>query len=214
MIFLYFSRVQCDIRPSVLNNYNNVKSCYSYCLNMCSVEFQLIFTGLLVFTMRHSRASPVELSVTQLLSETQDKLGLVKYFNDQHLNKLCDHSILDDSSFKNLEPNNPVPCLCTVIYNVTIELENSSISVSDVNNTITLNTNNTSNNLLVYNVWKSVAKISPPLKLLMDPLDDLNKWQIVCSADYSLSNLSRLCHFLNVEVILLNNSTQKQREYK
>lgn len=180
---------------------------------MCSAEFQLIFTGLFVFTMRLSRALPVELSVAQLLSETQDKLGLVKYFNDQHLDKICDHSVLDDTGFKNLEPDNPVPCLCTVIYNVTIELENSGISILDVNNTITQTTNNTSNSLLVYNVWKNVAKISPPLKLLMDPLDDLNKWQIVCSAYYSLSNLSRLCHFLNVEVLLLNNSTQKQCEY-
>lgn len=178
---------------------------------MYTIECPLIFTSLLVLLMQFSNAFPVEMSVNKLMSNTQDKLDLVKYFNELKLNELCEYSILDDNKFKKLEPINPVPCLCTVIYNTTKELESSNISIFDVNTAKSKSKIN--DDLTAYNTWKNVTILSHSLKLLMDPLDNLTKWQMICHSGYSIFNRSVLCQFLNLEVILLNYSKQKQCEY-
>lgn len=180
---------------------------------MHTVECQLIFAGLLILLMQLSNALPLGSSINELISNSSDKLGLVKYFNELKLDMYCNNSLLDNDDFKKLEPIDPSQCLCTVIYNMTKELESSNISISDVKAAKLQTKINYESDEKTFQIWKNVTKLSPSLKLLMEPLNDIKAWKFVCHKDYSMENLGLLCQFLNVEIMLLYNSTHKLCEY-
>lgn len=161
------------------------------------------FAGLLIVVqLGNSLVLPQQTVSELIVSDSNDKLGLVKYFKQLELDKFCTSPVLDDDSFKKYEIKNIVPCLCTVIYRIVKELASYNVKITDVE--LAKNeTDNSKFNDVTYKVWKSVSNTSPSLKLLMDSLVDVTQWEKVC---YSIVNkiVGPFCKFLNVEVVLLH----------
>jgi len=176
---------------------------------MITVGRRLILAGLIVVTLQIKNVSmaPTEKTVSQLMMSSADKfskLGLLNYFEDLNLNKYCNFPLLDVNSFKAVENEFVFQCFCTVIYNVSNELDYNLVNSIDLE--IAKNTTNDHKfkDETIYGMWKNVTKISQSMKLLMDPLDNVIRWNKVC---YNLKNeLHSYCKFLNVEVLLLQNS--------
>lgn len=178
---------------------------------MDSINVQLICVGLLAIIQFGSAGTVPDKTVTQLMvSNLPDKSGLVDYFNELDLPKHCKLPLLDKNNFKKFENEDVVPCLCTVIYNMFLELKSKVVNVLDVEEAKNKTNNYKYNDPIVYNIWKEVTNISPSLKLLMDPLVDITKWNTIC---YNINEvLYPYCKFLNVEVLLLYNTMQKPKE--
>jgi len=172
------------------------------------------FAGLLIVVQLGNGLMLPQQTVSELMvSDSNDKLGLVKYFKQLELDKFCTSPVLDDDSFKTYEVKDVVvPCLCTVIYRIVKELASYNVKIADVE--LAKNeTDNSKFNDVMYKVWKNVSNTSPSLKLLMDPLVDVTQWKNVC---YNHVNkvVGPFCKFLNVEVLLLHNVTQTPGECK
>lgn len=180
---------------------------------MISINVHLIFVGLFVVVHFGNARFVPEKTVTELmLSNVTDKIGLINYFNELGLSKHCKSPLLNVSNFKMFENEDVVPCLCTVIYNMSKELDDKVINVLDVELAKNKTNNYKYKNPNVYNIWKEVTDISPSLKLLMDPLNNITKWNSIC---YNIKDvLYPYCKLLNVEVLLLYNTMQKPKECK
>jgi hypothetical protein len=140
---------------------------------------------------------------------SSDKSGLIQYFKELELDKYCISPILDGTMFKTFEGVNDVaPCLCTVIYYTTKEIMQSSLNSSHL--ALAKNQTVQFNGPVVYEVWKNTTKKSTYLELLMNPLNNISKWNKVCLTVEK--TLSPFCKFLNVEVLMLNMDLQKPNE--
>lgn len=176
---------------------------------MNTIYIVLISTGLFVAVQPRTIETLPEKTVSQLINDSPDNFGLINYFNELNLTEHCKSPIIVVNKFKISEHVDIVPCLCTVIYNMTKELEHIVFETSDVNVAKNKTNNYKSKNEMMYNMWKDVSKISPSLKFLMDPLNT-NKWNILCH------NIDEViypyCKFLNVEILLLHNTKQILKE--
>lgn len=178
---------------------------------MITARRWLILAGLIVVTLQIGNVSttpPTEPpTVSQLMMSSADKFskfGLLNYFKDLNLDKFCNHPLLDVNSFKTVENEYAFQCFCTVIYNVSNEFEYSLINSIDLEAAKNTTNDHKFKDETMYGIWKNVTKISQSMKLLMDPLNNVNKWNKVC---YNLENeLHTYCKFLNVEVLLLHSS--------
>lgn len=181
---------------------------------MRKIEKELFyFVGLLVAVRLGNAASFSQKTVTDLmLSDTDDKLGLVKYYKELELDKFCMLPVLDDESFKTFEKKDFVPCLCTVIYRMNKEFASRNINTLNVE-LVKRKIKDFKLNNTTYEVWKNVAKMSPSLKLLMDPLVNMTQWNAICY-NYVSKDIGPFCKFLNVEVSLLYNFIQTPNECK
>lgn len=184
---------------------------------MITVRRRLILAGLLVVMLqiRNVTPAPTEKTVSQLMISTNSsdkKSGLVNYFTELGLNKHCNYPVLDVNNFTTIENEYTLPCFCTVIYNISKEFDHGHINATEFE--AAKNTSSgykLKDNLTMYDMWTKVTKLSPSMKLLMGPLNNLTKWTKVC---YNFNNvLHPYCTFLNVEVLLLYNSVlQKPNE--
>ncbi|CAI6362444.1 unnamed protein product [Macrosiphum euphorbiae] len=176
---------------------------------MITVGRRLILAGLIVVTLQIGNAStaPTEKTVSQLMMSSADKfskLGLLNYFKDLNLDQFCNFPLLDVNSFKTVENEYAFQCFCTVIYNVSNEFDYSLVNSIDMEAAKNTTNDHKFKDETMYGMWKNVTKISQSMKLLMDPLNNVTKWNKVC---YNLNNeLHTYCKFLNVEVLLLHNS--------
>lgn len=185
---------------------------------MHTIERHLaILTGML-FAVLNANSGPVpvpdakKINVSDFMMSNilSNRFGMLDYFKKLKLDEQCKTPILNINEFKTLEnDNNIVPCLCTVIYNMTQELNTILKNVSE-----TAKTNfsiDESSNLAVYEVWKNVSIQSSSLKLFMEPLNDEVKWRVVCHSIKD-KTLTRYCKFLNFEVMLWHNFLPKLNE--
>jgi len=179
---------------------------------MRTIEKQVFyFAGLLVTVQLVNGSALPTKTVTELMvSDAEDKLGLVKYFKELEVDKFCKSQVLDDENFKTYEGKNSVPCLCTVIYRMNKELTSCNINTADVESAKN-KTNDFKLNDVTYKIWKNVSKTSPSLKLLMDPLANVAQWNAICY-DHINKDVQPYCKFLNVEVLLLYNFIQTSSE--
>lgn len=177
---------------------------------MITVLRQLILAGLIVVTLQIENVSmaPAEKTVAQLMvssAELSSKTGLLNYFKDLHLDIHCDFALLDVNNFKMIENEYTSQCLCTVIYNISNEFEYSLVNAIDLDAAKNMTNNHKFKDKTMYTMWTNVTEISQSMKLLMDLLNNITKWNKVC---YNLDNkLTSYCKFLNVEVLLLHNSS-------
>lgn len=175
---------------------------------MIKVERQLILAGLIVVILQLENVStaPTEQTVSQLMmssAEKSTKLGLLNYFKDLGLNNFCNFPLLDVNNFKTVETEYAFKCFCTVIYNISNEFKDIPINAIDLEIAKNMTNEHKFKDETMYGMWKNATEISQPMKLLMDPLDNITKWNKVC---YNLKNeLHTYCKFLNVEVLLLDN---------
>jgi len=182
---------------------------------MIKVEIRLILAGLIVVILQIENMStaPLEKTVSQLMMSSADKstkLGLLNYFKDLELDNLCNFPLLDVNNFNNVEKEYAFKCFCTVIYNISNEFEHSLVKAIDLEVAINMTNEHKFKDETMYGLWKNVTEFSQPMKLLMDPLNNITKWNKVC---YNLDNeLHAYCKFLNVEVLLLHNN--RMEKYK
>lgn len=169
----------------------------------------MILAGLTVVTLQIGNVStaPTEKTVSQLMMSSANKsikFGLLNYFKDLKLDDFCNFPLLDVNNFKMVENEFTFQCFCTVIYNVSNEFEHSVVNPIDLEVAINITNEHKFKDETMYGVWKNVTEISQPMKLLMDPLNNIAKWNKVC---YNLNNeLHTYCKFLNVELLLLHDS--------
>ncbi|XP_050435712.1 uncharacterized protein LOC126842676 isoform X2 [Adelges cooleyi] len=173
--------------------------------------FKIIFslTGLLA-TLYLGHGLPIdEGSVSKLMTSSPvDDLGLVKYFKQLDLYDTCDIKILDVNKTKHFEINNPELCMCTIIYNMTKELSNSNVSVSDVELAKTQTANFDA--MALYDIWTKATVSSPSLTLFMEPLNSFKRWHAIC---YNVEDeIKPLCKMLNVEVLSMKNVLPKSNQ--
>ncbi|XP_015367985.1 PREDICTED: putative DNA helicase INO80 [Diuraphis noxia] len=176
---------------------------------MIKVERRLILAGLIVVLLQLENVStaPKENTVSQLMMSSADKstkFGLLNYFKDLGLDNLCNFPLLDVNNFKTVETEYAFKCFCTVIYNISNEIKYSLVNDIDLEIAKNITNKHKFKDETMYGLWKNVTEFSQPMKLLMDPLDNITKWNKVC---YNLNNeLHTYCKFLNVEVLLLKNT--------
>jgi len=119
--------------------------------------------------------------------------------------------LLDVKDFKK-EIDFPFPCFCTIIYNVSTEFKYDLVDAIDLETAKNITKEHKFKDLTMYNMWTNATTKSDSMKLLMNPLNDIIKWNKVC---YNIDQaLHSYCEFLNVEVLLFYNSLQKSKECK
>ncbi|XP_060833537.1 uncharacterized protein LOC132917038 [Rhopalosiphum padi] len=171
---------------------------------MITVGRRLILAGLIVVTLQiwNVSTAPTEKTISQLMMSS-GKVGLVNYFKDLNLDNFCNFPLLDVKNFTRVENEYTFPCFCTVIYNISNEFEYGLINATDLEAAKLITNNHKFNDESMYNMWTNMTKNSESMKLLMDPLNSIDKWNKVC---YNLKNeLHTYCKFLNVEVLLIIN---------
>jgi hypothetical protein len=154
-----------------------------------------------------------KMTVSDLMIVSNNSLGFVDYFKKLELDQRCNMPILSIYEYKKFEnDNNITPCLCTIIYNMTQELNTILENVSE---TAKINISSyQSNNLALYEVWKNVSIKSSSLKLFMEPLKDEEKWRNICHSIENDNEVTRYCKFLNFEIMLWHNILSKPKERK
>lgn len=171
-------------------------------------RWTVIVAGLLALAAaRPENASPATITVSQLMASlSPDKIGLSKHFERMELDKQCQSPVVDSKSFNAFENvNNVGPCLCTVIFNMTRELETLPLDAADLANASKSGVNELDS--AAYSRWKNVTGSSASLKLLMDPLNNATQLYAMC---HNFNNvLSAYCKFIDLEVLLLNIALQK-----
>lgn len=176
------------------------------------VRLLLLFSGLLV-AAKLGNATPVpqDYTISYLMSNLSDESGLVNYFKELELDKYCSFPLLKGpDGFNKFFANDMTRCLCTVIYNTTVLLNPSTLNASDVQAAQNKSISFKYDDLNVYDAWVNVSKESASLKLLMNRLNNITKWNNAChNIDYVEKPY---CKFLNVEVLLLQNTMQKSKE--
>lgn len=175
----------------------------------------LVAVGVLA---RPDDANPVpDNSVGHLMTSTPSfaKFGLIEYFVDLKLVDQCTTPVMNESRLKAVELINYPAAVCSVIYNVTAELTSADywpVNASDVEDAKANTENYKITNVTIYETWKNVSEISPTLKLLMSPLNNIAKWKVFCL------NLNHVmfpyCKFLNVEILLLYKYVLKHKQSK
>lgn len=193
---------------------------------MYTFDKQLIFTSL-VAVVRLGNAVPIPqntstVGVSQLMEHIgglAGELELVKYFKELKLDDNCKSPILLDlANFETVEINNPAPCLCTVIYNLTVELEHSRF-VNRSNLEAAKSEADKFDKAKIYDYWSNAhermsSKNKNLFQQLMAPLNTTEKWSRVC---YNLVNaFNPYCKFITVEIVLFEmaNSLRKPAESK
>lgn len=192
---------------------------------MHTIERRLVILAGMLFAVQNADSGPVtvpvpvpsakEMTVSDLMvsNTLSKKFGLVDYFKELKLDQQCKKPILNINEFNMFEnDNNIVPCLCTVIYNMTQELNTILENVSETVKT-NFNSSQLKSDLAVFEVWKNVSTKSSSLNLFMEPLKDEEKWKNVC---HSIKNnvLTRYCKFLNFEVMMWHNVMSKPNKRK
>lgn len=188
---------------------------------MHTTEKQLIFASLIAIVRLGNAAPTLQyMSVSQLMENINStgEPDLVKYFKELELYDNCISPILEVTKFETIEINNPAPCLCTVIYNLTKELESfHSINLSNLKAAI--NETNQFSKTKIYDYWLNAHKhMGSNNKLLfqhlMAPLNTTEMWSRVC---YNLKkDFNPFCKFITVEIALFErtNTIQKSKESK
>lgn len=179
----------------------------------------LVILAGLFFAVLNANSGPVsepdakKRTVSELMIVNNNSFGLVDYFKKLELNQRCNMPILSINEFKKLEhDNNIIPCLCTVIYNMTQELNTILENVSE---SAKINISSyQSNDLALYEIWKNVSIKSSSLKLIMEPLKDEEKWKNICHSIENDNEVTRYCKFLNFEVMLWHNVFPTPKERK
>ncbi|CAH1726321.1 unnamed protein product [Aphis gossypii] len=174
---------------------------------MITIGRRLMLAGLIVVTLQIWNVSmaPTE-KITKTIGQlmmSSNKVGLVNYFEELKLDKFCNFPLLDVKNFTMVENEFIFPCFCTVMFNVSNEFEYGHINSSDLEAAKFVTDNHKVNDEIMFNMWTNITKNSQSMKLLMDPLNSISKWNKVC---YNLNNeLHTYCKFLNVEVLLFYN---------
>lgn len=174
---------------------------------MITIGRRLMLAGLVVVALQIWNVSmaPTE-KITKTIGQlmmSSNKVGLVNYFEELKLDTFCNFPLLDVKNFTMVENEFTFPCFCTVMYNVSNEFEYGLINSSDLEAAKFVTDNHKVNDEIMFNMWTNMTKNSQSMKLLMDPLNSISKWNKVC---YNLNNeLHTYCKFLNVEVLLFYN---------
>lgn len=152
-------------------------------------------------------------TVSLLMEKSTVKFDLFKYFTELQLQNGCTSPLVNDHDFPKALTLHYESSICTIIYNMTKELEVKSMDMPD-NLAKTVHLEKSDKSADKYTVWKNVSKISksPSLILLMEHLNETNKWNSVC---YNFNgNLFPYCEFLHSEILLLQNISQIVKECK
>ncbi|XP_025415998.1 uncharacterized protein LOC112687485 isoform X2 [Sipha flava] len=187
--------------------------------NMYTIDRLLVILAGMLFAVLNVKSGTVPVSnakkmtVSDLMIVSNNSLGFVDYFKKLELDQRCNMPILSIYEYKKFEnDNNITPCLCTIIYNMTQELNTILENVSE---TAKINISSyQSNNLALYEVWKNVSIKSSSLKLFMEPLKDEEKWRNICHSIENDNEVTRYCKFLNFEIMLWHNILPKPKEPK
>lgn len=150
-------------------------------------------------------------AVSKLIKTSSVKFDLLNYFTELQLQDSCMSPLINASNFPNSLISHYESSLCTIIYNVTKELEDKGKGIPDnfpYNSAKSLlEKSNKSEDMFA--VWKNVSKISesPSLNLLMKYLNEPKKLNRVC---YNFNGeLFPYCKFLHSEVLLLQTIFQE-----
>lgn len=174
---------------------------------------------LLLLLLRVVEMGPVSLpklqtpeAVSKLINDSSVKFDLLNYFAELKLQDGCTSPLINECNFLDSLMSHYESSMCTIIYNITKELEDRGKDMPD-DLVKSLLKNSTKSEDMWFTVWKNVSKISqsPSLNLLMKHLNETKKWKSVC---YNFDgNLFPYCKFLHYEVLLLQNFAAKEREY-
>lgn len=150
-------------------------------------------------------------AVSKLIKTSSVKFDLLNYFTELQLQDGCMSPLINESNFPNSLMSHYESSMCTIIYNITKELEDKGKGLPDnfPYNSVKSLLEKSNKSEDMFSVWKNVSKISESLSLnlLMKHLNDTKKWNSVC---YNFNDvLFPYCAFLHSEVLLLQTISQE-----
>lgn len=153
-------------------------------------------------------------TVGKLMVTSTVKYDLVKYFTDLQLQDACTSPLINKDNFPKSLMFHYESSMCTIIYNVTKELEAKSVVMPDnfPDDSVKSILEKSDKSKDMFTVWKNVSKISesPSLNLLMEHLNETNKWNSVC-CNFD-GKIFPYCEFLHYEVLLLQTISKLVKE--